>query len=162
MACGGQAGDVEGGRMKRVVVGIDGSEHAARALARAVEEARLRGTKLEVVHVVPEPLMFADPVLAPPPPPQELRESGAKLIEQALAAVDLEGLEIGRTVTVGHTAKVLCEVAKGAGLLVVGSRGYGGFRGLLVGSVTHQVVAHAPCPVLVVVPEGRHGRQAEG
>lgn len=147
--------------MARIVVGVDGSEHAARALARAVDEARLRGAELDVVHAVPEPLMFADPVLAPPPPPKMLREAGARLIEQALAEVDTDGIEIERIVTIGHTSRVLCDVAKGADLLLVGSRGYGGFRGLLVGSVAHQVVAHAPCPVLVVVPEARHGRDGE-
>jgi nucleotide-binding universal stress UspA family protein len=147
--------------MARVVVGVDGSEHAARALTRAVEEARLRGAVLDVVHAVPGPVMFADPVLAPPPSPERLREAGAKLVEQALTGVDIEGLETARVVAVGHTSRVLCDVAADADLLVVGSRGYGGFRGLLVGSVTHQVVAHAPCPVLVVVPEGRRGRHGE-
>jgi nucleotide-binding universal stress UspA family protein len=145
--------------MKRIVVGVDGSEHAARALARAVQEARMRGARLQVVHALPEPVLFADPVFAPPPPIAKLRAAGAELIEQALAAENVEGLEVGRTIAVGHTAQVLCDAAKGADLLVGGSRGFGGFRGLLVGSVTHQVVAHASCPVLVVVPEGRRGRQ---
>lgn len=147
--------------MSRVVVGVDGSEHAARALARAVEDARLRRAVLDVVHAVPGPVMFADPVKAPPPSPEVLREAGAKLIDRALAGVDIEGLETARTVAVGHTARVLCDVARDAELLVVGSRGYGGFRGLLVGSVTHQVVAHAPCPVLVVVPGARPGDRGE-
>ncbi len=147
--------------MARIVVGVDGSEHAVQALDRAVQEARLRGARLEVVHAVPEPVMFADPVFAPPTPIAKLRVAGKELIEQALTAVNVEGLEIGRTIAVGHTAQVLCHAAEGADLLVVGSRGYGGFRGLLVGSVTHQVVAHAPCPVLVVVPEGR-GRRQDG
>ncbi len=155
------AADLGGDRMARIVVGVDGSEQATRALARALIEARLRGAELDVVHAVPEPLMFADPVLAPPPPPERLREAGARLIEQALAEVDTEGIDIERVVAVGHTSRVLCDVAKGADLLVVGSRGHGGFRGLLVGSVTHQVVAHAPCPVLVVVPDARNGREGE-
>ena len=144
--------------MARIVVGVDGSEHAGRALGRAVKEARLRGARLDVVHAIPVPLKFADPVLAPPPPLDELREAGEKLIEQALAAVDHEGLDVRRITSVGHTAQLLCDAAEGADLLVVGSRGFGGFRGLLVGSVTHQVVAHAPCPVLVVVPGGPGGR----
>lgn len=147
--------------MTRVVVGIDGSEHAGRALARAVEEARSRGAELDVVHAAPAPLKFADPVKAPPPAPERLREAGAKLIDQALAEVDIRDLETTRIAAVGHTSRVLCDVARGADLLVVGSRGHGGFRGLLVGSVTQQVVAHAPCPVLVVVPEARHGRDGE-
>jgi len=145
--------------MAHIVVGVDGSEHAAQALDRAVHEARLRGARLEIVHALPEPMMFADPVFARPTPIAKLRVAGGELIDEALAGVNDEGLEIGRTVAVGHTAQVLCHAAKGADLLVVGSRGYGGFRGLLVGSVTQQVVAHAPCPVLVVVPAGRRRRQ---
>jgi nucleotide-binding universal stress UspA family protein len=141
--------------MARIVVGIDGSEHAARALRRAVEEARMRGAQLDVVRAIPEPVTLSDPVLGPPIPRAELRDSGLELIEQALAEVDLRDLEVERLVDIGNPSRVLCDAAKGADLLVVGSRGFGGFRGLLVGSVTHQVVAHAPCPILVMVPEDR-------
>ena len=141
--------------MTRVVVGVDGSRDAASALRRAVHEARLRGADLDVVHVVAAPSVLADPVLFPPPSRQELHARGLEVIDETLAGTDVGGLEIERIAMIGHAARVLCDVAKGAELLVVGARGLGGFRGLLVGSVTHQVVAHAPCPVLVVVPEGR-------
>jgi nucleotide-binding universal stress UspA family protein len=48
---------------------------------------------------------------------------------------------------------VLVETAKDADLLVIGSRGLGGFRGMLLGSVTQQVIAHAPCPIVVITPD---------
>jgi len=141
--------------MSRVVVGIDRSEQAQRALHLAVEAARLRGAALAVVHVVPFPFDLADRVLTPKPTEAELRAMGDTVIDQALGAVDVDDLEVERIVTIGHAAQGLCDAARGADLLVVGARGLGGFRGLLVGSVTHQVVGHAPCPVLVVVPEQR-------
>jgi nucleotide-binding universal stress UspA family protein len=140
-------------QMPRIVVGVDGSEHARRAVRSAVEEARRRGAALTVVHAVSESGMFADPVSHPGPRREQLRSAGAELVEQALDGADVNGLELDRVVRIGNTTRVLCEAAADAELLVVGSRGLGGFRGLLVGSVTQQVIAHAPCPILVVVPE---------
>jgi nucleotide-binding universal stress UspA family protein len=141
--------------MSRIVVGVDGSEHARRAVRCAVGEARLRGTDLDVVYAVPEPIMLADPVIMPMPPRERLREEGLAVIEKHLADIDTTGVKVEPIAAIGSPTAVLCEVAKGAELLVVGSRGLGGFRGLLLGSVTQQVVAHAPCPILVVVPEDR-------
>jgi nucleotide-binding universal stress UspA family protein len=141
--------------MSRVVVGIDRSEQAERALRLAVEAARLRAAELVVVHVVPFPFDLTDRVLAPQPTEEELHEMGDAVIDRALGTIDVDDLEVERIVTIGHAAYGLCDAAKGADLLVVGSRGLGGFRGLLVGSVTQQVVGHAPCPILVVVPEQR-------
>jgi nucleotide-binding universal stress UspA family protein len=139
----------------RIVVGIDGSEQALRALRRAVEEARLRGARLDVVHASPEVITITDPVLGPPIRHDTLLEGGQDVIERALSGVDRQGVEVEAIVMVGQPARVLCDVARGADLLVVGARGLGGFRGLLLGSVTHQVLSHASCPVLVIVPEGR-------
>lgn len=141
--------------MARVVVGVDRSEHAKRAVRRAVEEARLRGASLQVVYVAPERSMLADPVLMPLPPSAELEAAGLALIDELLEEVDTGDVEVERVTRIGSASRALCKVAKGADLLVVGSRGMGGFRGLLIGSVTQQVVGHAPCPILVVVPEDR-------
>jgi nucleotide-binding universal stress UspA family protein len=142
--------------MKRMVVGVDGSDHAKRALRWAVDEARMSGAELVVAHVAGRPRSSAT-VLAPPgPTTEELAELGLELVvDEALAEVDTGELEVERVSRPGHVAEVLCELAGGADLLVVGARGLGGFRGLLLGSVTQQVVAHAPCPVVVVVPEDR-------
>ena len=141
--------------MARIVVGIDGSDRARRALRWALGEARLRHADLDVVHAVSEPRTFADPVLFPPIPIADLKTEGLKVVDQALAGLDGGHVGIERIAAVGGAARILCDAAIGADLLVVGSRGLGGFRGLLVGSVTQQVVAHAPCPVVVVVPEDR-------
>lgn len=139
--------------MTHIVVGVDGSEPAARALRRAVDEARLRDAKLDVVHAVPEPIVVAAAWVAPPPH-DEVRASALEVIDEMLEGVSLEGVDIERVAITGNTASELCGLAKDADMLVVGSRGLGGFKGLLLGSVTQQVVAHAPCPILVVGPEG--------
>lgn len=141
--------------MARIVVGVDGSEHAARALRRAVDEARLRDAKLDVVHAVLEPIIVAEPVWVPAPPRDEVRASALEVIDEMLVGMDVDGVAIERVAMIGNTAYELCGLAKGADMLVVGSRGLGGFKGLLLGSVTQQVVAHAPCPILIVVPEDR-------
>lgn len=143
--------------MSRIVVGIDGSDHARRALRATVEEARWRGADVDVVHAIPEVAPFLDPIGGPPSPKEELRAAAFEVLDQAVSGEDTREVRIERIVATGGTAKVLCEAALGADLLVVGSRGLGGFRGLLVGSVTQQVVAHAPCPVLVVVPDRNRG-----
>jgi nucleotide-binding universal stress UspA family protein len=145
----------EGAAMSRIVVGIDGSEESKRALACAVHEARLRDAQLDLVYAVPEPIMLADPVLMPSPPRDTLRDEGLALIDKVLSDIDTGEIPTESIAAMGSPANVLCEVARGADLLVVGSRGLGGFRGLLLGSVTQQVVAHASCPILVVVPDNR-------
>lgn len=141
--------------MSRIVVGIDGSPNSKRALACALHEARLREAQLDLVYAVPEPIMLADPVIMPSPPRDRLQAEGLAVIEKVLADIDTGEVPTESIAAIGSPANVLCQVAKGADMLVVGSRGLGGFRGLLLGSVTQQVVAHASCPILVVVPEDR-------
>jgi nucleotide-binding universal stress UspA family protein len=141
--------------MSRIVVGVDASDHAKRALAWAVAEARLREAELELVHAVHQPDIAAMPAVLPMPSHEDLVAAGEKLLEELLAEQDVAGIEVHRTVRSGGAAGVLCQAARDADLAVVGARGLGGFRGLLLGSVTQQVVAHASCPVVVVVPEDR-------
>jgi nucleotide-binding universal stress UspA family protein len=140
----------------RIVVGLDSSQEAVRALRWALDEARLRGAELQLVHAYPTPELVALPAVVTLPSDDELRAAADEVISEQLERVGGPGdVPVTRTVRSGGAAAVLCEVAKGADLLVVGARGLGGFRGLLLGSVTHQVVAHSPCPVLVTVPEHR-------
>jgi nucleotide-binding universal stress UspA family protein len=141
--------------MSRIVVGVDASEHAKRALRWARDEARLRDAQLELVHAVHQPDLAAMPAVLPMPSHEELIEAGEALIDELLGGEDVDGIEVLRTVRSGGAAGVLCQAAREADLAVVGARGLGGFRGLLLGSVTQQVVAHASCPVVVVVPEER-------
>jgi nucleotide-binding universal stress UspA family protein len=142
--------------MSRIVVGVDGSDHAERALRWARDEASLRGADLVVAHVAAPPLPTATALAPPGPTTEELVALGRELVvDEALADVDTGAVAVERVVRPGHVTEELCELARDAGLLVVGARGLGGFRGLLLGSTTQQLVAHAPCPVVVVVPEDR-------
>jgi nucleotide-binding universal stress UspA family protein len=152
--------------LARVVVGVDGSSGSRKALAFALEEARLRGATLQVVHAwrTPLALTLPEPSIAGYSPlsvedverlATELREKAERLVESEVEEVagDDPGLEVRRDVFESDAAEALIEAAAGADLLVVGSRGHGGFRGLLLGSVGQKAASHAPCPVVVVVPD---------
>ena len=137
--------------MARIVVGVDGSAPADAALAFAREEARLRQATLVAVTAWHEP--YVAPTVAPiGPDPGLLADAARSTLADALrgAGLDAAGDDVERVVERGGPAEVLLRAAEGADLLVVGSRGRGGFTGLLLGSVSQQVVHHARCPVVVV------------
>ena len=138
--------------MERIVVGVDTSEGARRALRWAVAEARARPAELRVVHAWLVPVMAATPVGTVPFDVTGFEESARAELDTFLAAelVDAGDVVVERCVVVGGAAQVLLDAAAGASMLVVGTRGRGGFAGLLLGSVSQQVIHHAPCPVVVV------------
>ena len=130
----------------RIVVGVDGSDGARLALRWAAEEAVRRNGQLELVHTWH--ITYAGEFLVPNS--GDLQQSGREVLD---AASD-EAREFGADVTAsdlvsGGAAQALLDKAKGADLLVVGSRGRGGFGALLLGSTSQQCVHHAPCPVVV-------------
>jgi nucleotide-binding universal stress UspA family protein len=131
----------------RIVVGVDGSAASRDALRWAARQAELTGASLEVVTSWSYPTTYGFPVIA-----NVDWEQGARtVLDEALADELGDAAErVVRRVVEGHPARVLAELAAGADLLVVGSRGHGGFAGLLLGSVSEHVVTHAPCPVVVV------------
>jgi nucleotide-binding universal stress UspA family protein len=144
--------------MGTIVVGVDGSKGAQLALEWAVAQARAVDGRIKVVYappieVVPELIVYRAGG-TPGPTREERIEVGEQLIDEALgAAGQLDGVQVDKEVALGGgAAKALIDASTDADLLVVGSRGLGGFRGLLVGSVSQQCVAHAPCPVVVVPP----------
>ncbi|MGA0830578.1 MAG: universal stress protein [Nitriliruptoraceae bacterium] len=140
--------------MARIVVGIDASDPSLDALRWALEEARLRGAELELVHAFPRPELVGMTMVVTLPSDDELRAASEQVLAEALERVGGAGdVPVTRRVGTGGPAAVLVEAAEGADLLVVGARGLGGFKGLLLGSVTQQVIAHAPCPVVVITPE---------
>ena len=143
--------------MGRIVVGVDGSEHARRAVAWAVEEAKIRGASVELSYAINDRDLPAWPAPHVVPTHEELEAAGRELLDEALGSVDTGEVEVTTSTGSGSPAKRLCAAAEegDADLLVVGARGMGGFRGLLLGSVSQQVVAHAPCPVVVVGPAHR-------
>ena len=148
--------------MPGIIVGIDGSEHARRALEFAIREAAVRQAPLTVLTVWRTVVNYHG---APVSHPQdgtlaEQANRGAQdAVDKALAAIGGDR-QVSVTVQVisGIPAAELVSASRDADLLIVGSRGTGGFSRLLLGSVTAQVVHHAHCPVVVVPDEDRHGR----
>ncbi len=140
--------------MGRIVVGIDASEPSLRALRWAVDEARLRGADLELVHAFPRPELIGMTMVVTLPSDDELRVASEQVLDEAVTAVGgIDDVPLTRRVEAGGPASVLVDAAADADLLVLGARGLGGFRGLLLGSVTQQVIAHAPCPVVVLTAD---------
>jgi nucleotide-binding universal stress UspA family protein len=140
---------------RRIVVGIDGSEAAAAALRWAVEEARIRGSRLEVVHGWHVPSFLALPVAPSDVSREALQEAAERLIGEAIKEANVDDIDVEPVAVGAPGPMALIERSKGADLLVVGARGSGGFRGLRLGSVSEQVVHDAHCPVVVVHGEER-------
>lgn len=141
----------------RIVVGVDGSDTARRALAWAAEEARVRGAQLEVVHTWQIPYAGGYPYALGAPDLDQIEQAARALLDEMVDALDESQLvePAERNAASGDPAAVLLDVAQAADLLVLGSRGVGGFTGLLLGSTAHHVVHHATCPVVVVPPQDR-------
>ncbi len=140
---------------RRIVVGVEGSGGAEAALQWAIQEARLRDAVVEVVTAylptyVPAAPDFGFVPLDSVDLVEEIRKMQAEVIETVTADLDTSGVEIRRTLLKGRAADMLIQASDGADLLVVGDRGRGGFRGLLLGSVSHQCAQHAMCPVVII------------
>lgn len=123
-----------------VIAGIDGSEPGLAAARWAAREARLRGSGLRLIHVWP-PDPYAPPVLD-------------RVVSEL--ALRHPGLEVRGEQADGRAPDVLADAGRTADLLVLGSRGLGGFPGLLLGSVALETAGRSPCPV-ALVPEQRPG-----
>ena len=138
----------------RVVVGVNGSAQNWHVLDRAFEEAEARGTSLVAVHAWHPPMHNARIAESVGIVWSELDVARDAVVKQRLeACADRHpGVRVERHVVHGSAAKRLVEFAEGASLLVVGSRGTGGLRGMVLGSTSHEVLRHAPCPVLLVRP----------
>ncbi|HZA00350.1 MAG TPA: universal stress protein [Acidimicrobiales bacterium] len=146
----------------RIVVGVDGSEVSGRALSWALAEARVRGATVEAVHGWHVPYALAFPAAAVDLPVFE--DAARHLLDRMVDAAEAHapGVPIRRVLVEGAATEALLDAAKNADLLVVGSRGVGGFRGLLVGSVSYQLAHYATCPAVVVPPEGPTARPSDG
>jgi nucleotide-binding universal stress UspA family protein len=137
----------DGDQRKRhqVLVGVDGSASARRALHAAAEEARIRDAALDVVYVVA--LDNVDAQLARPAIAR-LTVSGQQTLANELA--DISTVQARPTVLSGHPADVLVRHSNDADLLVVGCRGHNPLTGLLLGSTSDYCIRHAQCPVMVL------------
>jgi nucleotide-binding universal stress UspA family protein len=134
----------------RIVVGVDGSEPSKAALAWAIRQAILTGALVEAVIAWEPPTTYgyAFPAVAG----VDFGKNAEQAVTEAIADVAeaYEPVTIKATVVYGNAAKALLDASKGASLLVVGSRGHGGFVEALLGSVGQHCVHHATCPVVVI------------
>lgn len=150
------------GATPRIVVGVDGSPSSLEALRWAVRQAEATGGTVQAVIAWQYPSAIAGGgfgwaplgILEPP----DYAEIAQKVLAQAIATVDApgRGIRISTLVREGSAAPVLIDAAADADLLVVGSRGHGGFAGALLGSVSRHCVQHARCSIVVI----RSGKKA--
>jgi nucleotide-binding universal stress UspA family protein len=136
----------------RIIVGIDGSEPSANALRWAADEARRRDVGLHIVTCWSYPMIPWGPY-QPPISSEEFvqaaRETAEAEVDKVLGA-DREGLDVTMEVLEGAPSLRLLDFGRIAEMFVVGTRGRGGFAGLLLGSVSQHLTEHARCPVVVV------------
>jgi len=142
-----------------IVVGVDGSEHAKRALLWAADQAVLEGRPLTVVHAAGE----GDVRTAAWVQPGDVLASARKVVRAAVTVAKTAhpSLAVHAVARIGDARRVLVELSETAHLLVVGSRGRGTLASMLLGSVSVNVAKHARCPVVVTRP-GRHGVVTDG
>jgi nucleotide-binding universal stress UspA family protein len=138
----------------RIVAGIDGSESSASALRWAIRQAALTGAAVDAVIAWHYPDLASSGIAvgAVEPTYGFFRENAEKIAADAISStVDpASDVPVSARVAQGHAAQVLLDASAGASLLVVGSRGHGGFAEALLGSVSQHCVQHALCPVVVV------------
>jgi nucleotide-binding universal stress UspA family protein len=137
-------------RSGRIVVGVDGSSHSEKALRWALGQARLTGQPVDAVTSWSIPVAFGEAAGALMG--IDWKGAATRTLENAVAkAVDpADADRVSQRAVMGHPAQVLLDAAADAALLVVGSRGLGGFTGMLLGSVSQHVAARAACPVVVI------------
>jgi nucleotide-binding universal stress UspA family protein len=152
MDAGQSVSGVHGGSSP-IVVGVDGSDDASRAVKWAADDAFRRRLPLRIVHVV-ERGPYDIPRFSAPEWPGTMVMNGRKVLLEAerTARRRQPYVEVSTELIEGSLIRVLREQAAGASEIVLGSRGLGGFTGALLGSVSTHVAGHAPGPVVVIRP----------
>lgn len=133
-----------------IVVGVDGSVPSKAALAWAIRQARLTGATVEAVIAWEFPVAYGYPL--PVAPGVDFGELATEVVALAIAEVSnpAEQVTIRPKAVEGNPARALLDASEKADLLVVGSRGHGGFVEALLGSVSQHCVHHSTCPVVVI------------
>lgn len=149
-------GDDSGAGHGPVVVGVDGTPNSEAAIAFALAEASARDGHLVAVHTWAEPVV--DTLLlghSAAPDFEPAQQWAYELLAERLAGWEEKypDVHVTREVVRDHPSRALLRYAEGAALVVVGTRGRGGFRGLVLGSTGHHLLHHAPCPVVIVRTE---------
>jgi nucleotide-binding universal stress UspA family protein len=145
--------------MSGIIVGVDGSGHSDRALDWAAREAALRQVPLTVLTVHQVAVGYTGTAIYLPAdeaPTERARGLAQDRTDKVLAGLSAAPSQVTVRSVAGIPSQELLNAAKDADMLVVGSRGAGGFTQLLMGSVSAQVIHHAPCPVVVIPAEGRN------
>ena len=141
--------------IKRIVVWVDGSDRSRAALLWAYNEADHHAAAITVVSTWHPPALPMTPPYGSAPPEgyvSQPQRDALDMLEKFVAELDARtpAVDVRTLVERGNPAEVLIERSKEADLIVVGSRGHGGFAGMLLGSVSQHLVAHAECPVVIV------------
>ena len=136
---------------RRIVVGVDSSDNAARAATWAAREAAERGLRLHLVHALDIPPRLG-PLTEGPEYDQARRETGQALLDRLSNKLHEQypGLAADTEISTLDPVETLVDLSRRARFVVTGTRGHGGFAGLLLGSVSLKVAAHAHCPTVVV------------
>ncbi len=137
----------------KIIVGVDGSASSNAALEWAAQEAEIRGSALELIHAWNYPNLGYGGYVAVL---EDFEKDASALLEEVVTATKEShpNLKLVSSLLQGPTAQTIMERAKEADMVVVGSRGRGGFSGLLLGSVGQQLVHHCPVPVVIIhIPE---------
>lgn len=132
----------------RIVVGVDGSDQSKAAMDWAIEESRLR--KGEVQAVTAWSFPYVSDAMGTAWDYEIFQKDARAILEAELERVKDQGVTVTGRIVEGNPASALIDASKEADLVAVGSRGHGGFTGMLLGSVSHQTIHHAHCPVLVI------------
>ncbi len=137
--------------MQKIVVGVDGSDSSKRALDWAM--ARAGGEDVVVIaHTWSIPAVSGFEL--PASTLNDFERAAKDLVARIVSEIEVEGgPKIETDVRSGHAGLRLAALSEDADLVVVGSRGYGGFKGMMLGSVSTYVVHHADCPVAVIRPK---------
>jgi nucleotide-binding universal stress UspA family protein len=140
---------------ERIIVGVDGSAASLEAFSWAVREASLRRAELRAVSAWSMPLMaYSGTGTVSLGGSGPFEDAAQTILDEAIAAADLTDLvhPIEREIAAGGASSAIIDAAVEATLIVVGSRGLSHAKEIVLGSVSHQVVHHAPCPVVVIPP----------
>lgn len=132
----------------KVVVGVDGSDQSKAAMDWAIEEARLRSGEVQALTAWTFP--YVSDAMGTAWDYEIFQKDAQAILEAELERVKDRGVGITGKIVEGNPASALIEASRDADLVALGSRGHGGFTGMLLGSVSHQTIHHAHCPVLVI------------
>lgn len=135
---------------KPVVVGVDGGPDSLKALAWAADYASTVGAPVIAIAAVETPAVVGPYAMAGWVDPEVLEDRARTMLADSVRDTLGDEAQVEQTVIRGHPAEAIVTASQDARLVVVGSRGWGGFRGLLMGSVSQHVVSHAHSPVVVL------------